>query len=161
MKHPTVNGFAALKAGQKVNHFPGSWCLGRKDRLMRTIGGIRRSYGRLMAANDAKKPPSTPTNSGNSNSNTIPPPVHDPRPFDLVPDGWILPQEYDSWYRAATAPDQVCSVFILKPSASACGRGIRLIHKNNLTTVPKDKPCIIQRYLHDPYLINGKKFDLR
>ena len=28
------------------------------------------------------------------------------------------------------------SIWIIKPAASSCGRGIRLIHKDNLTTLP-------------------------
>ena len=31
----------------KVNHFPGSWCIGRKDRLARTLLGFKRRLGRV------------------------------------------------------------------------------------------------------------------
>lgn len=41
-KHPTREGFRALNRFQKVNHFPGSWCIGRKDRLMRTLARHKR-----------------------------------------------------------------------------------------------------------------------
>jgi len=131
-KHPTTEGFERLNRFQKVNHFPGSWCIGRKDRLMRCIGRAKRAVGGQ---------PGVPSDA-----------------FDIIPAGWILPTEYNSWRRQAEDKNQV---FIIKPSASACGRGIRLIHKNNINTVPKDKPCVMQQYLHKPYLINGKKFDLR
>jgi hypothetical protein len=36
-KHQTNEQFSALTRFQKVNHFPGSWCIGRKDRLLRTL----------------------------------------------------------------------------------------------------------------------------
>ncbi|GMH51208.1 hypothetical protein TL16_g00962 [Triparma laevis f. inornata] len=132
-KHLTTDGFESLNRFQKANHFPGSWCIGRKDRLMRCIGRAKRA---------AKNMPNVPSDG-----------------FDIIPGGWILPTEYDSFTRAASMERN--PVYILKPSASACGRGIRLIHKNNMNSVPKVNPCIVQEYLKDPYLINGKKFDLR
>ncbi|CAN0411606.1 unnamed protein product, partial [Ectocarpus sp. 12 AP-2014] len=41
-KHPTREGFRNLNRFQKINHFPGSWCIGRKDRLMRTLARHKR-----------------------------------------------------------------------------------------------------------------------
>jgi len=35
-----------LNCLQKVNHFSASWCIGRKDRLMRTINGMKRIHGK-------------------------------------------------------------------------------------------------------------------
>ena len=130
-KHLSTEGFQSLNRFQKANHFPGSWCIGRKDRLMRCISRAKRALGSGLPS-DA---------------------------YDIVPGGWILPAEYGSFLRASNA--QRNPVYIMKPCASACGRGIKLIHKNNMNAVPKDKPCIMQDYLKDPYLINGKKFDLR
>ena len=118
--------YTSLLTFQKVNHFPGSWCIGRKDRLQRCINRAKRFH---------------------SNSSTVPPDA-----FSFIPGGWILPSEYPSWSRSAAASPR--NIYIIKPSASSCGRGIRLIHKNNLASVPKDKPCVVQQYLHQPYLIN-------
>jgi len=53
------------------------------------------------------------------------------------------------------------SIWILKPQASSCGRGIRLITRDNLNTIPPHKKAVVQRYLHQPHLINGVKYDLR
>ena len=67
-------------------------------------------------------------------------------------------------------------VWILKPCASARGIGIKLITK--LQQIPRlakykahvstggssanpPKPCLIQSYLGQPYLVDGLKFDLR
>ena len=53
------------------------------------------------------------------------------------------------------------SVWIIKPAASSCGRGIRLIHKDNLATVGSKSKSVVQRYVDKPHLINGTKYDLR
>ena len=229
-KHLSPLGFAAVVPKQKVNHFPGSWCLGRKDRLIRTIGAMARSKSsqqQQSAQQQKQQQQQYVLNSGGGNDVG-----KQTAAFDFVPDGWILPHDYEAFMRAArmsfdnnaaaavalsasappptppppsppqqqtfasslessaaggegprpdppkypaatatgTARQQSSSsqptpstleVFILKPSAAACGRGIRLIHSNNLSSVPSSKPCIIQRYLPSPYIINGKKFDLR
>ena len=51
-KHPSQDGFRRLGARQLVNHFPGSWAIGRKDRLMRSINSCRSRFGasRIMTA---------------------------------------------------------------------------------------------------------------
>jgi len=123
-----ANSFHSFKAYQKVNHFPGTWELGRKDRLYRNISKMRRKHG------DS---------------------------FDILPFAFELPGDYDEFVKDwERRPNQW---YIIKPRSSSRGRGIKLLKK--LSDVEKKKSgvreCIVQRYIKDPLLINGYKFDMR
>lgn len=48
--------------------------------------------------------------------------------------------------------------FIVKPEASCQGRGIYLTR--NIEKI-KNERCVVQRYLHKPFLLDELKFDLR
>lgn len=50
-------------------------------------------------------------------------------------------------------------MWIVKPSSSSRGRGIYII--DDISEVPIDENCIISRYVSNPLLLNGLKFDLR
>ena len=50
-------------------------------------------------------------------------------------------------------------MWIVKPSCSSRGRGIYLI--DNINEVPLEDSHVVSRYVHNPLLINGLKFDLR
>ena len=83
--------------------------------------------------------------------------------YYMQPRTYILPadsSELQADYKRAKE-----KVFILKPSASSRGRGIRLIRKLSEISWNKEKKCyrdcIVQQYIGNPYLINGLKFDMR
>ena len=118
-----------LKSFQRVNHFPGTWCIGRKDNLLRTL---RKARKRRSAPSEGK---------------TI-------NAFDYHPNTYILPQQYDEWSRAAERDK--CAVFITKPKNSSNARNIKVITPSKRNMVPRSKPCIIQRYIEDPYLLKKR-----
>ncbi|NXR93963.1 TTLL4 polyglutamylase, partial [Hypocryptadius cinnamomeus] len=123
MKSP---GFKAIREHQKLNHFPGSFQIGRKDRLWRNLLKMQARCGK--------------------------------KEFNFFPQSFILPQDIKllrkAWEEGASRQK-----WIVKPPASARGIGIQVIHK--WSQLPKRRPLLVQRYLHKPYLIGGRKFDLR
>ena len=141
-KHQNDSQMKGLNCLQKVNHFPASWCVGRKDRLARTMETMQRIHG---------------------------------SEFNFHPENFILPAEREALIRQVGVDYQSCksrsanhrgeseklSMWILKPVASSCGRGIKVLTGQQLLALPKTKRALVQRYLHSPYLIDGKKFDLR
>jgi tubulin polyglutamylase TTLL4 len=132
-KHQNDTQLNDLECLQKVNHFPASWCVGRKDRLSRTMNTMKRLHG---------------------------------KEFDFHPESFILPADKDSFLRyLQTNCDKKrkdSNLWIVKPCASSCGRGISVVNASQAAAMAsKNKKQLIQKYLMDPYLIDGKKFDLR
>jgi len=122
-KHLKGQNYRKMRQGQKVNHFPGCFVLGRKDRLWRTISRYIAKFGHSE--------------------------------FGFIPTTYILPRDRrllrENWKQNET--------YIMKPAASARGIGIKLVTK--LDQVPKKRALIIQKYIKNPLLLNGLKWDLR
>jgi tubulin polyglutamylase TTLL5 len=76
--------------------------------------------------------------------------------FDFVPDTYVLPDEFADFYSKFQAEK---GWWIIKPCASSQGKGIYIV--DNLDEVPIDESLIISRYVANPLLIKGLKFDLR
>lgn len=84
-----------------------------------------------------------------------------PKDYNFFPSSFVLPQDYDSImkeYQQSAANNQDL-YFILKPFNSSCGRGIRVVNKPE--DIPTKEKCLSQFYIHNPLLINNKKFDMR
>mmetsp|Transcript_6716 Transcript_6716/g.843 ORF Transcript_6716/g.843 Transcript_6716/m.843 type:complete len:142 (+) Transcript_6716:592-1017(+) len=77
--------------------------------------------------------------------------------FNFIPETFILPDEFSEFY--STFHREKHSMWIIKPSCSSRGRGIYLI--DSIKEVPVDDDVVISKYVHNPLLINGLKFDLR
>nr|BAN21167.1 conserved hypothetical protein [Riptortus pedestris] len=124
-KHMKSIVFKTLKENQKLNHFPGTFQIGRKDRLWKNLQRFMNKHGK--------------------------------REFGFMPKTYVLPQDTKALRAAWDKEDAVR--WIVKPPASARGSGIKVVNK--WVDIPKKVPLIVQKYISNPYLINGNKFDLR
>lgn len=121
---------------QKVNHFPNSHELTRKDRLCANIVKMQDKYGKDN--------------------------------FDIIPDSYNLPDEFADFYSQfhanrskleGTKEASYGNQWIIKPVNSCQGKGIFIV--DDISEVPIDEPFIASKYVHNPLLINGLKFDVR
>ena len=78
--------------------------------------------------------------------------------FDIAPPTYIFPEDYKRWMidREASAWK---NMYIMKPNAASCGKGIRVIGKKQ--NVNKRQGCIVSKYVSKPHLLRGYKYDLR
>lgn len=108
----------------KVNHFPRSYELTRKDRLAKNVKRFQQIRGL--------------------------------RQFDFLPRTYILPEEFCDF---CNAHGQEKGPYIVKPIASSRGRGIRIV--THPEEVSHDEAVIVSRYISNPFLLDGFKFDVR
>ncbi|ORC91960.1 putative tubulin tyrosine ligase [Trypanosoma theileri] len=130
-KRATPYTLSHLGPYQKVNHFPGTWGVGRKDSLAINISKMQRYFG----------------------ADT----------FDIIPTTFLIPKQWDEleeYVKCQPDTNDDPLIFIVKPSASSCGRGIHLYR--GMPPMPSGiKQMVCQRYVGNPMLIYGRKFDLR
>ncbi|KAK9819734.1 hypothetical protein WJX72_001737 [[Myrmecia] bisecta] len=133
--------YDALLVWQRVNHYPEARQLTRKDLLQRHLARHQRVFAGGRAA-----------------------PL-----FDIMPTTFMLPKEYVQFVQAFSEAEggQEASIpqppgtnlWIMKPVGQSRGRGIVLL--NNVHDVLYGEPMVLQRYVAQPMLIDGYKFDLR
>jgi len=144
-RHLSIDDLITLHPQQRVNHFPGTWCIGRKDRLASRCQRMRREHGNLFDFH--------------------------PTTFIIPQDKRILAKAMDPSLSRSPftkqAPHQkakkkgrrVGQVWIFKPANSSCGKGIRLI--TDYRQLNPKQHGIVSKYIKSPYLIDARKFDLR
>ncbi|KAJ9456545.1 putative alpha-tubulin polyglutamylase Ttll1 [Diplonema papillatum] len=155
-RKPMLRNFKLLSACQRVNHYPGAVVLTRKDQFKRLMQRYRRLPGKTGEA------------------------------FYITPESYALPADKNQFISAAgLTVEQVkiqqlslahnggregagvaslshanCKgVWIVKPVGMSRGRGIRIA--THPAAVCLTDHAVAQRYVANPLLIMGHKFDLR
>ena len=78
--------------------------------------------------------------------------------YEICPPTYIFPEDYKRWCAEREASN-FKSMYIMKPSASSCGRGIHIIGRKQ--EVKKKSGYVVSSYIKKPHLIEGRKYDLR
>ena len=79
-----------------------------------------------------------------------------PLEYDFFPETYVIPEEYSEFYHKFQNDK---GNWIVKPCNSSQGKGIFLL--DSLQNLPSVEGCVVSRYIGEPLLIGGLKFDLR
>ncbi|GFN96274.1 ubulin polyglutamylase ttll1 [Plakobranchus ocellatus] len=150
----SVDSGFRLQDDQFINHFPNHVELTRKDLMVKNIKRYRKDLekeGNLVAEKDE---------TGRF--------IH----LDFIPQTFMLPADYNLFVEEFRKNPN--TTWIMKPCGKARGIGIFLVNKlsqlkkwsrdgkgNSFTPPSAKETYVISKYIDNPLLIGGKKFDLR
>ncbi|XP_026479840.1 probable tubulin polyglutamylase TTLL1 [Ctenocephalides felis] len=156
----SVDSGYRLHDNQIINHFPNHYEISRKDLLVKNIKRYRKELEREGSPLAEKVEVNTPCFPLGTRY------LH----LDFIPVTFVLPADYNMFVEEYRKSPQ--STWIMKPCGKSQGAGIFLINK--LSKLKKwsreartpfhqltKESYVISRYIDNPLLIGGKKFDLR
>lgn len=127
---------------QVINHYPNHFELTRKDLMVKNIKRYLKDLSRDPTAQ-------------------VPP--------DFVPVTYLLPADYTLFVEEFRRNPS--AMWIMKPTSRSQGKGIFIINKlaqikkwssqSKWAQMPLKEAYVISRYIENPLLVGGKKFDLR
>lgn len=85
--------------------------------------------------------------------------AYGPALYDFSPLAFILPNDYTRFLEEYAKNKGKCVYWICKPVDLSRGRGIFIF--KDIKHLTYDSTVIVQKYISDPFLISGYKFDLR
>jgi len=156
-----------LSDHQLINHFPNHYELTRKDLMVKNIKRYRKEVEKLYTEAQLAREAG---GIERATAGFIAPQLPDERvDLDFLPTTFLLPADYSLFVEEFRKdPTQM---WIMKPTSKAQGKGIFIINKltqiKRWATAKPNAPhvapeaYVISRYILDPLLIGGKKFDLR
>lgn len=175
-----------LSEHQIVNHFPNHYELTRKDLMVKNIKRYRREREKQellqQELGQSEGAPCSGTggamgSSGGLGTSTEQRTIDSALgelPAEWVPTTFVLPNDYSLFVEEFRKNPN--TTWIAKPTGKAQGRGIFLVSKLqqlkrwsnaaskapfSQSSSPFSEPYIISRYIADPLLVGGKKFDMR
>jgi tubulin polyglutamylase TTLL4 len=81
-----------------------------------------------------------------------------PKDFDICPQTYLLPEDCKK-LAFDRETDKKAPLYILKPNALSCGKGISVLGPQD--QIPKKGGYLVSKYIANPHLIDGLKYDLR
>ncbi|CAK73016.1 unnamed protein product (macronuclear) [Paramecium tetraurelia] len=139
-----------LQSNQKINHFRNHYELTRKDLMIKNFKRYKKNLEREGKSEEANN-------------------------YNFFPLTFHLPSEYPIFFeefKRQSANSDTKTAWIMKPIGKSQGKGIFIFNKiqqisqwKNTLRYNQDNPqaeaYIVQKYIADPLLIGGKKFDMR
>ena len=165
-----------LNDSQVISHFPNHYELTRKDLMVKNIKRYLKDLNKALLLNissnnhwhdndniDHLNHQIDDANAMNDNSNDL-------NLREFVPITYLLPADYNLFVEEFRRIPN--AMWIMKPIGKAQGKGIFIINKlaqikkwsnNRWATMANGmkEAYVISRYIEEPLLIGGKKFDLR
>jgi tubulin polyglutamylase TTLL1 len=163
---------------QAISHFPNHYELTRKDLMVKNLKRYRKELERTWQERQEGGAGSGGGSSGGglcgicggaaSSSSAAAAGASGCPDLDIIPTTFILPNDFSLFVEEYKKAPSL--MWIMKPTGKSQGKGIFLINKlaqvkkwasSRSAQMASRDAYVISRYINDPLLIGGKKFDLR